>query len=120
MLLDSNMDASCPFSLTVLQSLSAFDHPDWNLASARQEIDFLEVLDKLIERFSKAEGQNFARTATKLAKIKAHIQPQMVVDAGGSRLEARSGEDTNIGKTWAPIDFFDDQWLGDVWEPMEF
>lgn len=35
-------------STIVLQSLSNFEHPDWNLACARETIDFMGVLNRMI------------------------------------------------------------------------
>ena len=107
-------------SIFVLQLLSNFDHPDWNLAYVRETIDFMAVLDSMIERFNKVEGRIFAHTATKMASIKAHIQEKMAVDGVGPRPGSLSGEDADMGRTWEPVDFLDETWLRDVLGPIEF
>lgn len=107
-------------SILVLQSLSNFDHPDWNLVSVRQEIDFVTVLDNLIERINQVEGQIFARAATKMAGFKAYIQEKMAADAEASRLDSLSGDNALLGRTWEPVDFLDEAWFGDLSGPMGF
>jgi hypothetical protein len=106
-------------SVIVLQLLSSFDHPDWNLAYVRETIDFITVLDYLIERFNKAEGQIFARSAAKLATIKAHIQEKMSFEAVRPGPDSLSGEDADMGKTWEPVDFLDETWLRDILGPLD-
>jgi hypothetical protein len=103
----------------ILQLLSTFEHSDWNLAYVRETIDFMEVMDKMIERFNKVEGQTFARTALKMASVKAHIQEQMDADAVGPRPGSLSGEDADMGRTWEPYDFLDESWLADVLGPID-
>ena len=101
-------------SLHVLQSLSTFDHPDWDLASVRQEIDFVKVLGQVIERGNKVEGQIFIKATTRMAMVKAYFQEQMAVAGGGSRLDELVGQDADMGQTWEPLDFLDEQFFGDL------
>lgn len=101
-------------SIMILQLLSTFEHPDWNLVYVRETIDFMEVMDKLVERFDKVEGQIFARTSAKMASMKAHIQAAM---GGGPGL---SGDDADMARLWEPADFLDETWLTDVLGPMEY
>jgi hypothetical protein len=97
-----------------LQLLSTFEHPDWNLAYVRETICFMEVMDKLIERFIKVEGQTFARTAAKMASVKAQIQNAMGQGPG-----TLSGEDADMGRTWEPVDFLDESRLADILGQMD-
>lgn len=106
-------------SAMILQILSTFEHPDWNVAYVRETIDFMEVMDKMIERFNKVEGQAFARTASKLASIKAHIQERMATDVIGPRPGSLTGEDADMDRTWEPINFLDESLLADVLGPLD-
>lgn len=108
-------------SAIILQLLSSFEHPDWNLAYVRETIDFLGVLDSLILRFNRIEDFFFARAAAKLARVKAHIQEKWACsNANGSPGSPTSGEDADFGRTWDPVVFLDESWLGDFLGPMEF
>ncbi|KAG0651879.1 hypothetical protein D0Z07_0829 [Hyphodiscus hymeniophilus] len=106
-------------SFVVLQALSTFDHPDWHLPSIRQEIDFMDVLEKLIERINKTENQIFAKAAIKMTSIKTHIQEQLAVEARNSRHDSLTGQDADFGRPWEPIDFLDNDFFGDIMG-MEF
>ena len=106
--------AQLTHSLIVLQLLSNFEHPDWNLVYARETIDFMEVMDKMIGMFSKLDGWIFAHTTAKLARIKAHIQEKWAVDVVGPGPVSLSGEDADMGRTWEPVDFLDEFWIRDV------
>ena len=104
-------------SMLILQMLSTFEHPDWNLAYVRNTIDFMEVMDKMIDKFRRVEGQVFVRTVSKLVAVKAHIQEQLAVIRSGSR--SPSGEDADMGRTWQPVDFLDESWFTDILGPLD-
>ena len=105
-------------SILVLQSLSMFEHPDWDLASVRREIDFMTVLDKFIERINKVEGQIYGRAAAKMASFKARLEEKMAADA--ARRNSLIGGNAILGSTWEPVDFLDEAWFGDFPGPMDF
>jgi hypothetical protein len=107
-------------SIIVLHSLSSFDHPDWDLASVRREIDFVIVLDTLVERLNLAEGQIYRRIAEKTARLKDRLLQRMSSGVEGSGLEPLSGEDAKMGRSWDAVDFLDEDWLKDILGPMEF
>jgi hypothetical protein len=109
-------------SLMILQLLSTFDHPDWNLNYVRDTIDFMEVMDKIIARFHKVEGEIFERTAAKMASIKAHIQGQMsapVAKDGAGGPDLLNGQDLEMGN-WEPFDFTDESWFVDMLAPLDY
>jgi hypothetical protein len=101
-------------SLIVLQMLSNFEHPDWNRVYVRETIDFMEIMDKLIEMFQKMDGWIWDHATVKLTRIKAHIQEKWAVEAAGPRTASLSGEDADMGRTWEPVDFLDEFWATDV------
>lgn len=132
------MPIHCMMQLTwnmgVLQMLSTFDHPEWNLAWMRESLSFSEVLQHLVDRLSKVkealnfdpdttEGLDmFSQSAKRLAWIKTFIdtgtigraQPHDTRDpdpAPSDMLDLPSGGEF--------MEYMDDAWMRDLlgsWE----
>lgn len=120
------------YSLTILQMLSSFNHPDWNLVYVRETIDFITVLDRLIEQLDTVntlagyeEIDMFSPVAKRMNRVKVCVEGKM---AGHS--EGAVGSEPGPIPDFGPVpgtedlsDFFqfvDDAWMRDMMEPLEY
>jgi hypothetical protein len=108
-------------ALISLQLLSTFDHPDWSLVYVRETLDFLGVLDRLIEQLSKAQSEFhsgespvLARTAQKIRRIKAYCEGKMIVQSAGVQSELWTVQNPEMAGTAGPINFLDESSLRDI------
>jgi hypothetical protein len=118
--------ASLTRSLIVLQKLSVLEHPDWNLTFVRETLNFIDVLDSLIERFDQvkraicfdpetSDGTDmFTRTATKIKCIKSFFEERMSLESSGQEAQTWNPE---VTRTAELMDFFDELWLNDIMGP---
>ena len=117
------------WSLGVLQLLTTFDHPDWNLEWARSVISLTDILDQLSEKYSQAKTtlgldphtsdpvDIFSHSARRIAWMKSYFEN------GGNnpRLQDNNAQDRNSTDMADPslenfndIDLMDDEWLRDL------
>ncbi|KAH6714240.1 hypothetical protein BKA61DRAFT_576209 [Leptodontidium sp. MPI-SDFR-AT-0119] len=128
-----NMDLT--WNMTILQMLSTFDHPDWNLAWLRESISLPELLGKLSARLLEAKTaldldpsteerlDMFSQTAKKLSWIKMFVEKSI------------SGVPVQEGESRAPdipltemfefngsdfMGYMDDAWMKDTLGPWEY
>jgi hypothetical protein len=114
------------YCMIILQALSDFNHPDWNLESVRETLDFRDVLDRIIERFEKVESEPgcegttaFSRTAKRIRSIQKILKTKAVDLSKDRGLEAQDVRDPEILNTADFTDLFDEAWLRDIlgsWE----
>lgn len=123
------------WNMTILQMLSTFDHPDWNLAWLRESISLPELLGKLSARLLEAKTaldldpsteerlDMFSQTAKKLSWIKMFVEKSI------------SGVPVQEGESRAPdipltemfefngsdfMGYMDDAWMKDTLGPWEY
>lgn len=116
------------WGLGVLQLLSTFDHPDWNLEWARATISFTDVLGKLAAHFGQAKvvlrldphisaaEDIFSRSAGKMTWMKSFFENEG--SSAGPRPIASCSNPNNLpGLPLAnDMDFMDDEWMHDILE----
>ncbi|KAG4443063.1 hypothetical protein IFR05_001459 [Cadophora sp. M221] len=123
------------WNLSILQMLSTFDHPDWNLAWLRESINLPELLGKLSVRLLEAKTvldldpsteerlDMFSQTAKKMSWIKMFVEkaiPGVPAQEGGSRaadIPLTEMFDFN-GSDF--MGYMDDAWMKDILGPWEY
>jgi hypothetical protein len=113
------------FALNLLQRLSAFEDPTWDLHYVSEKLNFLNILDQVCNRVEEAMGYGgaepstsnditfFARTSAKLRKLHALYEAQMA--SANSAPERMSNLDTgdimNLGNM---AGFWEQDWMSDI------
>ncbi|KAH7346194.1 hypothetical protein BKA65DRAFT_272691 [Rhexocercosporidium sp. MPI-PUGE-AT-0058] len=123
------------WNLSILQMLSTFDHPDWNIAWLRELISLPKVLGKLSTILFEAKAaldldpstterlDIFSQSAKKMSWIKMFVEkaiPGMSSQEGESRAsEVPINEmfDLNGGEF---MGYMDDAWMKDIIGPWEY
>jgi hypothetical protein len=114
------------WSLGVLQLITTFEHPDWNLKWARSTISFTDILGRLSDKYAQVKailgldphtpiGEDiFSHSARRTAWMKSFfenggINPRLQDDQ-------QYGSSANIGdlSLGNGIDLMDDEWLRDL------
>ncbi len=107
----------------ILQLLSTFDHPDWDLTYVKNTVSFTGTLDKLTERFGQVKFvlnldphtteplDLFSKTSKKSAWVKAYFESKNRKATG----EADISMDFSLGPadlapSYDHMDFLDDTW----------
>jgi hypothetical protein len=105
-------------AIVALQQLSVFEDPDWSKAYVQETLDFLWVLDQLVERLNKAvaeanfdENHIFARTAIKIGRAKEYCEVRMTAPSASTKSD---------GSEYPDPDFFNDIWFQDVFERFDY
>jgi hypothetical protein len=96
-----------------LYQVSVFDDPDWSLAYVRETLDFIWVLDRLIERLDIVAvncdpSHIFARASMKMSKARARCAKKMAT-------QPQSG-----GPEYRDPNLFDDVWFRDMFEFADY
>lgn len=122
------------WNLAILQMLSTFEHPDWNVSWLRETINFPELLGKLATNLSEVKAalnldptteerlDMFSQSAKKMNWIKMFVEkaiPGMSGQAGESRIEDNTSADMFDFNGDEFMDFMDDAWMKDMLGPWE-
>lgn len=117
------------YSLIILQSLSVFNHQEWNLDYVQQTLDFNEVVDRMIANFQNVATQPgfedvvvFTRIAAKMDSL---IKHHYSTSKGGGPAKADGVEEGDqpgpeITHSGDFMDFLDEAWLRDVFGPWDY
>jgi hypothetical protein len=121
------------WNLGILQLLSTFEHPDWNLTWVKETISFTGVLGQIGEQFIQAkqglgldlhtsEGDDiFSMTGNKLVWMKAYFEGKYrSAEFDAAMATNEDGlNDTTYGEDF--MDFLDnDPWMRDILGPYDF
>jgi hypothetical protein len=119
------------YGLAILHTLCSFEHPDWNLASVRQTIDYNVIFGRLIENLDKLitlpgfdKLDVFSRSAKWMKRIRDFIQTNMATFPSAT-LEHESGQMPDFGAMPGGDDltnffqFLDDAWMTDIMVPLD-
>jgi len=114
--------------LVVLQLLSSFNHPEWNLNFVRETLNFKTLINRINEKFESVktvpgceETVVFSRISTKLRCIRDYIEAKSLDPSvvPGPEIISRGFRDAEISGGRDFTDFFDEAWLKDILEPWE-
>lgn len=117
------------YGLAILHTLFSFEHPDWDLASVRQSIDYNVIfgrlignLDKLItlEGFEKLDV--FSRSAKWMKCIGEYVETKMAAlppAAVGHEANQMPDFGTGADDLTDFFQFLDDAWMTDMMVPPE-
>lgn len=119
-------------SFGVLQLLTTFNHPDWNLEWAQATISFTDTLGRLAENYSKVkmtlgldphtpDGEDiFSHTGRRMLFVKSFFEGE---DADGQSQREQHVPNVaatpNVPTGDGNVDFMDDVWMHDLLEPFE-
>ncbi|KAH7410579.1 hypothetical protein BKA64DRAFT_357833 [Cadophora sp. MPI-SDFR-AT-0126] len=130
-----NMDLT--WNMGVVQMLSTFDHPDWDLAWLRQTISFPELLGKLSSTFSEVKAaltldpntterlDMFSQSARKLGWIKMFVEkaisgvPVHSETSRGAEIPFTAGEMYDLNGSDF-MGYVDDAWMKDMLGSWEY
>jgi hypothetical protein len=114
--------------MIVLQLLSTFNYPGWNLNYVRETLDFKDIINRLVEKFEMVRSEPgcedtvvFTRISHKLQSIQSYIEakasdPSIIP---GPEITSRGFRDPLITNGGDFTDFFDEVWLRDILEPWD-
>ncbi len=121
------------WNMGVLQMLSTFEHPDWNLAWLRDSISLSDVLGKLAGTLSSVKAtlnfdpktsariDMFSQSSKKMSWIKSFIEKGIIEQGSESRVpEASVGDMFDLPSGGEFMDFMDDAWMRDLLGPWEY
>jgi hypothetical protein len=122
------------WNLGILQLLSTYEHPDWNITWVRETISFTGALGQIGEQFSQAkaglgldphisEGEElediFSVTGNKMLWMKAYFEGKYrAAGSDAPNITIQDGLNDAFGEDFA--DFIDDQWMRDILGPYDY
>lgn len=116
------------WSLGVLQLLTTFEHPDWNLEWARSAISFTDVLGKLSDIYGQVKstlnldphtpvGEDiFSHSARRMSWMKSFFESGGIDPRLDHNPQYSNSENTTDLSLGNDSNLLDDQWLRDLME----
>ncbi|KAF4631881.1 hypothetical protein G7Y89_g6243 [Cudoniella acicularis] len=118
------MSCQVTWNLGILQLLSTFEHPDWDLTWVKETIDFTELLGKLAGRFNQGkEVLGMDAYTTDRVDIYSHIGrifAWMKTYFEGQPGHNHNNFDLSNAGGFVDFDFLNDVWMGDTFGPWEY